>query len=46
MEIYFSLLCFNYLFLRLRIQNEALDGKTDTNELENNLKGLRDYIKK
>ena len=27
------------------IQNYALGGRTDTNELENNLKGLRDYIK-
>ena len=30
----------------LRIQNDALNGKTDTEELEKNLNELRDYIKK
>ena len=36
----------NFLFLPLRIQNDALNGKTDIKEFENNLDELRDYIKK
>ena len=37
---------FLFIVSILRIQNDALNGKTDTEELEKNLNELRDYIKK